>query len=151
MAELTALVFDSAIVNYNGSHDEAGHVGRGMDNVALCGGDDRECAAEEIEFVEDDDDDDGSPRGPKRPRRYKAFDLDCEYDLLAMDGDGAWRKETPTGRRGRPITIHFRDPLDKALVAADINAALASQVEPVRYAPVHTRPETSAPCFNSTS
>lgn len=73
-------------------------------------------------------------RGVKRPLPSEPLEVDCQYALTGLDGDGFWRKETPT-EEGRPLHITFRNPDDKEMVAEDINRALAQERDTVKHGP----------------
>lgn len=111
---LDTMTFSSQLINYNGSSLTSGVEG----SIAV--------NAHEEAVI-----DDALPA----KRRKKGITVDCEYALLAIDGDRQWRKETPT-IRGRPLTITFTNPSDKYVVAEDINAALRKEREPVTFPPV---------------
>lgn len=117
---LSHMTFSSALVNYNGSYAHSGpEGGRG---VSVGGEEEEETAGD-------------AAAPPKKKKNPGPLKVDCVYALLAVDGDGRWRKETPSPL-GRPLKITFRDPTDKAAVAADINSALMKEVERVTFPPV---------------
>lgn len=114
---LSHMTFSSALVNYNGSYAQSGpEGGRGVSV-----GEEEETAADAA--------------AEKKKKNPGPMEVDCVYALLAVDGDGRWRKESPSPL-GRLMKITFRDPMDKAAVAADINNALMKEVERVTFPPV---------------
>jgi hypothetical protein len=80
----------------------------------------------------------------KPPKKKKALKMDtsnrmtvqAEYDLLAIDGEGKWRKETPAPDSARSITFEFPNPDDKVDVARVIRKALKEEMEPIRRPPM---------------
>lgn len=121
---LNCMTFSSKIINYNGSYENSGpEGGRGV-------------TAGDVDEEEDEE----TPILPvaKMRRMLPPADnsktVECSYDVLAVDGDGDWRKVTP-GERGKPMTISFTDVTDIAAVANDINLAITSHVERIAYPP----------------
>lgn len=111
---LDCMTFSSKIVNYNSSFDESGPSGGwGIPE-------------------------DLGPSSPKKPKKEdpSPMAVQAQYDLLAVDGDGKWRKQTPAPNQGRHLNIKFKNPDDKKQVAEDIKAALTTKVEPVRRPPL---------------
>jgi hypothetical protein len=124
------MTFSSKIINYNSRYEESGHTGgRGITENE----DEMEENEEEDEGFEEDDDDTDDEDDDDTTRVMRAT---AQFDLLAVDGDGRWRKETPGPDTARPIRFRFRKPDSKVQVARDIRRALNRQVEPVRRPPV---------------
>ena len=115
---LDCITFSSKIVNYNGEYEESGREGgRGV-------------------RVEE-----GRVKRPAKRMKVDETTIVADYDVLAVDGEGKWRKVTP-GDNGRTMSITFTDPTDNTTVANDINNALARVDEPVVYPP-HPNPTTT--------
>ncbi|ELT95625.1 hypothetical protein CAPTEDRAFT_213325 [Capitella teleta] len=121
---LNCMTFNSKIINYNGSYDDSGPKrGSGVN------------AEKESDVVMKHE------KKRKGAKLDDPVDVECTFAILAKDGDGNWRLETPTPQ-GRHMTVTFRDMTDAKTIADDINMALVTQIEPVTYPPI---PNLSAP------